>query len=201
MFAPLFCSPDLRLTIQLQYTLPRPPNQPQKRKRDAGDTGAGSEPALNVSLKNMKASGDVVTLDQQPLSTSVYDLKTAYSKETSTPIEKIKLLYAKKPVVDSKTLKDVLGPAAEKPPADIQFTVMVVGGVAGASIERVASPPAEAPGPEMMAQQKTASGEEVLRTEAFWEDLSGFLKQRTKDEEEGERLAGVFRVAWEKSSS
>jgi len=46
-----------------------------------------------------------------------------------------------------------------------------------------------------------ASGVEVLRTEAFWEDLKGFLVQRLRDEGEGERLAGVFKQAWESGDS
>lgn len=147
-------------------------------------------------------SSEAVSLERQALSTSVYDLKATYSKQTSTPIDKIKLLYSKKPVADSKTLKDVLGPAAEKPPTEMQFSVMVMGGTAAApAIERVASPPAEAPGPDMVAQQSPPGGKEVLQTDEFWIDLAGFVKQRIKDEAEGERVAGLFRSAWEKSGA
>jgi len=36
-------------------------------------------------------------------------------------------------------------------------------------------------------------GAEVLKSEAFWSDLKGFLVQRLKDEEEGDRVWGVFK--------
>jgi hypothetical protein len=41
------------------------------------------------------------------------------------------------------------------------------------------------------------SGEGVLKTEAFWEDLKGYLQQRVRDEGVAGDALGVFRGAWE----
>ena len=38
-------------------------------------------------------------------------------------------------------------------------------------------------------------GPEVLKTEEFWSDLRGYLVQRLKDEQEGDRLVKVFKAA------
>jgi ubiquitin-like protein 4 len=103
------------------------------------------------------------------------------------PIDKIKILYAKKPVADSKTLADVLGGEGNGP-AGAEFSVMLMGGVT----------PSDEPPQEKAKGGPTAqgpSGKEVLATEEFWDDLRGFLVQRLKDEDEGERLASVFRKA------
>jgi len=57
-------------------------------------------------------------------------------------------------------------------------------------IEKVTSPP-PAQGP---------SGQEMLQTDDFWDDLKGFLEQRLKDEGEASRLKEVFRGAWKSSA-
>ena len=46
------------------------------------------------------------------------------------------------------------------------------------------------------SQPSTTEG--MLQSEEFWNDLKGFLQQRLQDQGEGERLAGVFREAWQK---
>ena len=102
--------------------------------------------------------------------------------------------------------------------SDVEFSVMVMGGAtAGASTPSaespVASPAAAAPsesdkglagvdaGTNVGAAGGAAavgpSGKEVVATEEFWGDLKNFVLQRIKDEQEGERLVGVFRKAWE----
>jgi len=104
------------------------------------------------------------------------------------PVDKIKLLYAKRPVADSKTLADVLGSDAADSKAE--FSVMLMGGVTPSDVkdddEEEEKPKAAAQGP---------SGKEILATEEFWTDLKGFLVQRLKDEKEGNRLVGIFRKA------
>ena len=181
--------------------LPRLPNQPQKRKRSNSESasakGPGSEPSVTVTVKNVKG-GEPVSLPRQPLSVSAFDLKTAYAKEAGVPVDKVRLLFNKKPVADSKTLKDVLGPAAGKPSAEVAFSAMVMGGAVAAPA-KAASLPAEAPEPDTMAQQAAPSGQELLETEDFWSDLKSFLTQRIKDDAEGERLVDMFRSTWEKS--
>ncbi|KAJ4353684.1 uncharacterized protein N0V89_005414 [Didymosphaeria variabile] len=139
-------------------------------------------------------------------STSIYDLKSAYSTKTSIPAAKIKILYRKKPVTDSKTVAEVLGSDAG---SEVEFGVMVLGGAVATPVQ---SPPAAAPGEEEKglasgaAQDESKaeapaaqgpSGKEVVN-ESFWEELRGFVVQRIRDEKEGERLVGVFKSAWEK---
>ncbi|KAJ4333245.1 hypothetical protein N0V95_009465 [Ascochyta clinopodiicola] len=146
--------------------------------------------------------------------TSVYDLKQQYSTATSIPATKIKILYKKKPVTDSKLVSEVIGADAG---ADVEFGVMVMGGAAagGAATPSaespVASPAAVAPsesdkglagaganvGAAGGATAVGPSGKELVATDEFWADLNNFVLQRIKDEHEGERLVGIFRKAWE----
>jgi hypothetical protein len=171
------------------YVLPKHSNQPTKRKRTGPSSAAaapGSTPAektVAVALKNLKTPSRSLALANQALSTSVFDLKTTYAAQNpGLAVEKIKLLHNKKPVADSKTLKDVLGEAAEAA-RDVEFGVMVMGGVAGV--------------PTSATMEDGAAGSEILRTKEFWDDLRGFLIQKVQDEGESERLMGLFKSAWE----
>jgi hypothetical protein len=110
------------------------------------------------------------------------------------PIEKIKVLLNKKPVADSKVLKELVSGEEDV----VEFSVMVLGGgvvkpQTGASTPTPMSPPAEH-GP--VAQG--VSGEDVVKTQEFWSDLEGFLQQRVRDEQVATQLMGVFKGAWEK---
>jgi len=49
--------------------------------------------------------------------------------------------------------------------------------------------------PKVIGEGVIGGGREVLKTEEFWGDLKGFLVQRLKDEEVGERVCGIFRKA------
>lgn len=160
----------------------------------------------------MKASQTTVPLSSiTPSTTSIFDLKTSYSTSTTIPAAKIKILYKKKPVPDSKTIAEVIGGDAGP---EVEFSVMILG---GAVPTPVTSPPAVAPseaekglaaagediemggtdadGVGSVAQGP--SGKEVVGSEEFWADLRGFVVQRTRDEKEGERLVGLFKRAWE----
>lgn len=141
--------------------------------------------------------------------TSIYDLKTEYSTQTSIPASKIKILYKKKPVSDSKTVSEVIGGEIV---GDVEFGVMVMGGAVASPATGgtpVTSPPAAAPSEadkglaggsvESARAAVGPSGKEVVDTEEFWGDLKNFVMQRTKDEAEAERLTKVFRGAWESS--
>jgi len=175
------------------YVLPKHPNQPTKRKRATPSAVApGSTPAektVAVALKSVKAPLLSLRLANQPLSTSVFDLKSAYAAQNpGLAVDKIKLLHSKKPIVDSKTLKDVLGEAAEAA-RDVEFSVMVMGGAVGA------------PNPTTTEDDAAATvtgGAEVLRTKEFWDDLRGYLIRKVQDEGESERLTGLFKGAWER---
>jgi hypothetical protein len=138
-------------------------------------------------------------------------------------VEKIKILYNKKPVPASKkTIADVVDDGVGK---EIEFGVMVMGGApdqvkspaeavpatdavstAGApepvdvnttpmeGIEKVSSPPVSMP-----VGGSGPSGVEVLKEAGFWDDLQGFLEQRLRDEGEAGRLRKVFEEAWKAS--
>jgi hypothetical protein len=115
-------------------------------------------------------------------------------------VDKIKLLYNKKPTTDSKTLKDLLGDAAESA-KDIEFTVMVMGGIpAGASPGIQSTEPSAASATTPVAEGSGSSGKDVLSEDGFWIDLQGFLQQRIRDETEATRLSSLFRSAWQKGS-
>jgi hypothetical protein len=169
----------------------------------------------------MKPSTPTITLSSiNPSQISIYDLKQQYSTQAAIPAARIKILYKKKPVTDSKTLSEVIGSDAT---GDVEFGVMVMGGGPAAtgggsgvsSPAAVQSPPAVAPPTESEKGLASAgetsagtdhgtagagsSGKEVLATDGFWADLKHFVLQRTKDEAESERLVGVFRGAWEGS--
>lgn len=128
------------------------------------------------------------------MSTSIHDLKQTVAEQASISAEKIKLLYKKKPCADSKTLKDLLAEGE----VDVEFSVMVMGGGAASSMAGGAAAE-ENVGMEGASEGSVAqgpSGEALLGTEEFWEDLRGFLMQRLKDQKMSEQLSGAFRRAW-----
>lgn len=126
------------------------------------------------------------------------------SAETGIPLDKLKLLYNKKPVSDSKTLKDVLGPDGEGAGAGakgVEFSVMVMGGAAtlAAAAAKKAAESSEGGGEKTDESGVVAqglSGEGVLATEEFWDDLKGFLQQRVRDEKVAGEATEAFRGAW-----
>lgn len=155
----------------------------------------GQERSITVRIKSLRNPPLDIRLSSQPLNTSILDVKTSVSSETTIPVDKIKVLHKKKPVADSKVLKDLLG----EDETSVEFSVMVLGGAAAA-----ASPaPKNEGGPSAAAAADSAStaqgtsGEAVLQTDAFWTDLRGFLSQRIRDEKITEELFGKFLSSWE----
>jgi hypothetical protein len=153
-------------------------------------TAPGTEPCLTVLLKSLRNPPIDVSLSSLPISTSILAIKENLSSQTSIPVSKIRLLYSKKPVPDSKILKDLSPDGGEK----IEFSVMVIGGAAaivkGNDRTEEMEVDTEAPAPAA-----GISGKEILATSEFWSDLRGFLVQRLKDEKEGERVWGLFKGA------
>lgn len=90
------------------------------------------------------------------------------------------MLHKKKPVPDSRVLKDLAGEGEQK----LEFGVMVVGGAAAVR------------GGEEEVIPPVASVDEGMGDE-FWRDLEGFLVQRLKSEKVGQKAVGVFKKAWE----
>lgn len=133
----------------------------------------------------------------------MFELKVRYAGDTGVDVGKVRLLYGRKPVSDSKTLAELLGgaEAATEGSKEVELSVMLLaGGPAVATpLERAKSPPIETPAKESEAVVPGFGAKDVLKEQKFWDDLKAFLVQRLKDENEGARLAGVFKSAWEKN--
>ena len=130
------------------------------------------------------------------------DLKSAIAKEVKAKsIDCVKVLYNKKPCADSKTVKDVLG--EEEMPSEIEFSVMIMGGVAVTENKAEAGNAAEGGDKTEVDQPPAAqgsSGDEVLESEEFWNDLKGFLSQRLKNDSKADEVTNVFRQSWKGKS-
>ncbi|KAK1245274.1 hypothetical protein MKX08_004903 [Trichoderma sp. CBMAI-0020] len=174
------------------YILPR---MPTPMSKPFARSAPGQEPSIAISLKSLRNPPLDITLPALPLSTSVLDVKAAVQEQTRIPIDKMKLLLNKRPVVDSKVLKELRASETDR---TIEFSVMVIGGAA-------AIPPPEVDMaddvPVSTAQADEATVEAELEAEAFWADLKGFLQQRLKAQGRGEELASLFRSSWQASKS
>jgi ubiquitin-like protein 4 len=164
-----------------QYILPKLPRPLEKKIKLA----PGAERSLSVSVKSLRNPPLDITLPSLPLSTSILSLKEAISEQSSIPVQKIRLLWNKKPVQDSKTLKDVVGEEFES--VKVELGIMVIGGASAVGKREG----------EEVEPVVVGNGKEVLKSEEFWGDLKGFLVARLKDEAEGERIWGVFKKAVE----
>ncbi|PKK54343.1 hypothetical protein CI102_728, partial [Trichoderma harzianum] len=180
------------------YILPR---MPTAMSKPSSRLPPGSERSIDITLKSLRNPPLDITLPATPLSTSILDVKAAVSAQTRIPVEKMKLLLNKRPVADTKVLKELLAKESDR---TIDFSVMVIGGAA-------AIPPAEGkPAGEAMettdepvatAQADAAAVEAELESDAFWADLSGFLQQRLKAQDKAEELSSLFRSSWQASRS
>ncbi|KAJ4859095.1 get5 carboxyl domain-containing protein [Trichoderma breve] len=180
------------------YILPR---MPTPMSKPSSRLPPGSERSIDITLKSLRNPPLDITLPATPLSTSILDVKAAVNAQTRIPVEKMKLLLNKRPVADTKVLKELLAKESDR---TIDFSVMVIGGAA-------AIPPAEekAAGeametteePVATAQADAAAVEAELESDAFWADLSGFLQQRLKAQDKAEELSSLFRSSWQASRS
>lgn len=189
----------------MKYILPRMPT-PMSKLASRSRPAPGQEPSIAVALKSLRNPPLDIALPAQPLSTSVLDIKAAVQAQTRIPIDKMKLLLNKRPVADSKVLKELLAKDSDRA---LEFSVMVIGGAA-------AIPPPEAEdnknkadeaeamdtdAPVSTAQADAATVEAELESDAFWADLKGFLQQRLKAPATAEELSGLFRSSWQASRS
>lgn len=131
-------------------------------------------------------------------------------------MEKIKLLYNKKPVPASKkTVSDVLQGERLEKGKTVDMGVMIIGGApdpparasavsGGADVPRAGK---ETPAPLSETTETTEkvsspppvqgpSGTAILATEEFWTDLQGYLEQRVKDEAQALRLVQKWKSNW-----
>ncbi|KAL2759682.1 hypothetical protein ACRALDRAFT_1067576 [Sodiomyces alcalophilus JCM 7366] len=165
------------------YTLPKMPKAFSKPDKTVVP---GQERSVAVHVKSLREPPIDLKLTSQPLTTSMLDLKSTLLEKTRIPVEKMRLLHRKKPVPDSKVLKELVGEEENS----IEFSVMVIGGAA-------AILQAEPKGEASVAAGGVATGAEALETQAFWDDLKGFLMQRLKDEKQAEELAKTWRIDWD----
>lgn len=144
----------------------------------------GQERSLTVTLKSLRNPPLDLTLKSQAPNTSILNLKEEITAQTAIPTDKLRILHRKKPVPDSKVLRDLVADDEIK----VEFSVMVLGGAA--AVKKADE--------EVIPLVMQAGGAvEILGTEEFWGDLKGFLVQRLRDDEEGEKVFGVFKKAWE----
>ena len=158
----------------------------------------GAERSVTVTIRSLRGPPLDIRLAAQPLSTSVLDVRAAAAERAAVGPEKVKLLHKKKPVPDSRVLKDLVADGE----TTVEFTVMIMGGGGGAAAA-AAAPATTTPGTgdAAVAAAPVAAaglaGTAVLETEEFWGDLKGFLQQRLRDESAAEEALGRFRGAWQ----
>ena len=185
-------------------------------RRATKPSAPGSAPALAVSLKSLRNPPLDISLSNKPLTTSVLELKQAVAENIGvTGTDKIRLLYKKKPCADSKTVKDVIGDEVLR---DVEFSVMIMGGVAVAGeaapnaqkdlgstadedtkMEDV--PMAQGPGGVVVLDAQGNSGVSLMGSQQFWQDLDAFLVQRIGDKEVASEALAVFTRAWKVKDS
>ncbi|KAH9883506.1 cell-cycle control medial ring component [Xylariomycetidae sp. FL2044] len=190
-------------TTRNPYVLPKMRKPMSKRKSPTSTAPPGSERSYTVTIKSLRNPPLDVRLSSQTPNTSVLDLKAAVAERAGVPVDKMKLLYKKKPVLDSKVLKDLVG-EGEEGNGVVEFSVMVLGGAA--AVGKKADADTEGAGEKKSATDGTTkgagsaaqgqSGAEVLETKEFWQDLRGFLLQRIRDEKMAGELSETFQSAW-----
>ncbi|GAP85638.1 putative ubiquitin supergroup protein [Rosellinia necatrix] len=166
------------------YILPKMPKAMSKRK--GGSVAPGQERSLAVTVKSLRNPPLDLRLSSQAPGTSVHDVKASVARETGIAEARIRMLHRKKPVPDSKVLRDLVG----DDDVAVEFSVMIMGGTTAAAAALPAKPDAQ-PG---VAQG--LSGADVLQTPGFWDDLNGFLLQRIRDEQLASDLVTTFQQAW-----
>lgn len=198
--SPLYLRSLLICPCSRQYILPKMPKAMTKRLPLA----PGQERSVTVHIKSLRNPPLDIKLTSQSLNTSILDVRNAVVARAGIPADKIKVLHKKKPVADSKVLKDLLGDEE----TSLDLSVMVIGGAASVGSASPASTPAADATGEAAAAAAAAtvgspaqgpSGEAVLQTDEFWTDLRGFLLQRLRDEKIAEELFGKFLSSWDSS--
>ncbi|KAL2810121.1 cell-cycle control medial ring component [Aspergillus granulosus] len=194
-------------TPRAPYLLPRlQPPRPEMPKKTKTPAVPGSSKSISITLKSARNPVLEFTIPNAPLSTTtISDLKDAVrertletSSENKVALDKVKILYKRKPVTGTgKTVGEVLTDAGEGAEKEVEFGVMIMGGARVVAAEGQKQGEGQQDGSETTVKAAVGpSGEEVLVTEQFWDDLQGYLGQRLKDEELAKRLRGIFGDAW-----
>ncbi|KAJ5795346.1 hypothetical protein N7457_001945 [Penicillium paradoxum] len=196
-----------QIGLRVPYTLPRlsAPHPPMPKKVKSTHA-PGSSKSITVRVKSARNPALEFSISNTPLSTtSIQDIRDAVrvritdAQGGQVPLDKIKVLYKRKPVTGTaKTLAELLAdePAILAGGKEVEIGVMIIGGAQVVEPTVAQSEVTEKPDQSSPKVAVGPSGEEVLRTEAFWDDLQGYLQQRLKDEAEAKRLRSVFKEAW-----
>ncbi len=176
--------------------MPTEMSRPQSSTASGGGRAVpGQERSVTVTLRSLRNPPLDIKLAAQPLGTSLLDVKQAAAARARIPADKLKILHNKRPLPDSKILREVLGGGDDAPTA-VEFSVMVIGGAA--AVLPAAEEAMDVDEQGARAKTRTAKkGEAAVEQDAFWTDLHGFLMQRVKDEETAADLTTVFKNAWE----
>ncbi|GAB1313048.1 Cell-cycle control medial ring component [Madurella fahalii] len=199
------------------YTLPRHASQKPFSKPSASSAGSagggrnaarnpGAERAVTVTVRSLRAAGgggqplELRFAAPGGLGASVLELKEHVARETGLPVDKVKLLFAKKPVGDSKILKEIVPPSTSSSSSGeetVEFSLMVLGGaVPTLRAKNKEEEEEKNEGSGVGAVAQGLSGKAVLETDEFWGDLGGFLQQRIRDERVAGEVTEVFKEAW-----
>ncbi|OOQ88936.1 hypothetical protein PEBR_09911 [Penicillium brasilianum] len=191
--------------LRVPYTLPRlqapHPEMPKKTKQTQAP---GASKSVNIRVKSARNPTLEFSITNAPITTtSVQDLKDAVRERVTdaqgnpVALDKIKILYRRKPVPGTgKTVAEVLSDEPEMLTGgkEVEFGVMIIGGAQ--VVETAESQPEAAAEQDVPKPAVGPSGAELLKTDAFWDDLQGFMEQRLKDADEAKRLAVLFKGAW-----
>lgn len=180
--------------------------KPMKKPASAGGAAAlapGQAPAVTVSIKSLHRTQPLdVTLASPEYAfalatTSLLDVRTALAAKSHVPADKLRLLYNKKPVSDSKVLKDLV--AGSEAAEEIKLGVMVAGGAetVAAAEAATAAAAAQATAAAAPAEEKAEPTAVAAESEVFWTDLHGFLVKRTGSKTQADELFSLFLRSWE----
>lgn len=186
--------------------MPKQMKKPVSAVGSSTDTSANLVPgqahSVTVSVKSLHRSPPLDVKLASPNytftlgTTSLLDVRMALAETTHVPLEKLRLLYNKKPVVDSKLLKDLVAASlGETEPTEIELGVMVTGGAATVAAAAAEAAAAEAAAPS--AAETTEPDTVAAESEAFWTDLRGYLVKRTGSVKQADELFSLFLRSWE----
>ncbi|KAI4280054.1 MAG: hypothetical protein L6R38_004743 [Xanthoria sp. 2 TBL-2021] len=172
--------------------------QPPSAASQQPQPSANNDNTISITLRSLKSPPLNLTLPSQSLATSIFELKQKVAKEIQRDsTDGIKILYQRKPCSDAKTVGEVVGEEGAK---EVEFGVMVVGlsaaGPSAAGGEDVKMGGVEEGKGKVPAAQGQ-SGEEVLGSAEFWDDLKGWLMQRVRDEGKADEVWSLFKRGWD----
>ncbi|KAL5612132.1 hypothetical protein BROUX41_000323 [Berkeleyomyces rouxiae] len=166
------------------YTLPAMPTPMSRRTVLA----PGAERSISVTLTSARNPPLALTLSAQAPTVAVADLRRIVAERTGAAAPKVKLLFQKKPVGDSKTLRDLAGDTADS----VELGVMIIGGAAALPKQEPVAAAAQASGPKGQDAQVA----ELLRGDAFWTELQGFLVSKLGNKKAAAELLDTFKTSY-----